>query len=750
MKDNTRQMLFFVAFAIVLLLLFSGIILSTASGKALIGSQSVLPDSSRIIELRQYVGDSFVLTEDTIRADVLVLDGTLTISGTIYGDVYVFSGNVSLRRTARIYGHIVISDGELFELDGNAIAGDVLELFDGRTRYTERRDMEGICKPIARFKEGLDVVHDQPLDGNSLVELGDVSVQGLVNGDLVVMDGDVFLGATSVVLGHVIALNGDVFTSSGGRITGQKVSLLLSEVIVPLEEPAEPDLPEADLDIDAEIEDFYFKSRKEGDIFRFMGDVHIKANEAIDGDIMVTRGDAQIAGEVNGDIVVIAGDIFLTPGAFVDGDVVSIGGKIHRDPGGTVTGDLVETSGHRLVKHIDSADNAEDIDTDFEFDSNEWHESNPGDYGKSDGLFRYNRVEALFLGFKYDFPGDYWASPDHSRFTFQGHLGYGFNSNQWRFSADIGRRLFTNIPFYIGGRVYDLTETADEWLLTNYENSAAAFFLNEDFLDYYRRTGYAGYIKQRLAPHFEISAAYQVDKFRNMKKVTNWSLFYKNRRFQGNPLIDEVDNLKSASLNLLLDTRDDRDRTMQGWFIDGSAILAGADFDNDGILLESTGKQVDFERYLLDVRYFQPLGMDETIALRFRAGTSRGYLPLQYQFDMGGLGSMRGHPYKYFQNGNRMLLGNIEYRVLGNRDRFGNIFIDDLGLVLFCDYGLVWNTASPASFRDGFDGIDCSDFHTDLGVSLMTGDGSFRVNFAKRVDVGDQPWEITCRFLQVF
>ena len=87
MRDNTRQMLFFVALAIVFLLLFSGIILSTANGSEVADDQAVPADSIVLLELKQYEGDAFVAADETIETDILVTGGTLTVAGTIYGDV---------------------------------------------------------------------------------------------------------------------------------------------------------------------------------------------------------------------------------------------------------------------------------------------------------------------------------------------------------------------------------------------------------------------------------------------------------------------------------------------------------------------------------------------------------------------------------------------------------------------------------------------------------------------------------------
>jgi hypothetical protein len=57
--------------------------------------------------------------------------------------------------------------------------------------------------------------------------------------------------------------------------------------------------------------------------------------------VAVLRGSARIAGEIEGDLVVLGGGVVLEPEARVDGDVFVLGGAVEARPGAQVTGRTV-------------------------------------------------------------------------------------------------------------------------------------------------------------------------------------------------------------------------------------------------------------------------------------------------------------------------------------------------------------------------------------------------------------------------
>lgn len=75
-----------------------------------------------------------------------------------------------------------------------------------------------------------------------------------------------------------------------------------------------------------------------------VGDFSLGSSETHRGHLVVLRGNADIAGRLEGNVVTLDGDIVLRPGAAINGDILAIGGTI-RDHGGRVTGSSAVLSG---------------------------------------------------------------------------------------------------------------------------------------------------------------------------------------------------------------------------------------------------------------------------------------------------------------------------------------------------------------------------------------------------------------------
>jgi len=80
---------------------------------------------------------------------------------------------------------------------------------------------------------------------------------------------------------------------------------------------------------------------KSGDIMRVGSDITIEADQEVQGDVLAIRGDVTVDGHVEGNVVSMGGDIYLSETARVDGDVVCMGGKLHEDTGAIVGGQRV-------------------------------------------------------------------------------------------------------------------------------------------------------------------------------------------------------------------------------------------------------------------------------------------------------------------------------------------------------------------------------------------------------------------------
>ncbi len=740
-----RQLIFVILLLLAFILVVAALLLSNGSFAAVIDDEGQAKKA-----LNRYNDVDVVIGEDEkVYADFFIADGVLTIHGEIYGDVVAIWSEVQIKRTARIFGNIVSYHSEIKKDEDSKIAGDLISISSFRVRISDFREIPGYRTEYHLFSKRSDdegnmqvvIGKDETISGDVIVFGKELSVKGKVDGDLYCLDGDVYLAESAAVDGHAINFDGRLEVAPNALVTGELFDGASEVGVVEQQEKFD----ERDEEIQEDIERRFLRSRskRKSDIFRFWGNVTIEEDEVISGSVVVMKGKALIRGEVDGEVVSIFGDVELDSLGYVSGDVVSVGGKIYRDRGSFVGGDVVQTT-WRGVKVEDDKQHVDVGWTGVQVkpkDEDEWERRksstrNYDDDVESDNfMFRYNRVEGLFLGVRV--PRNDWYKENRFSVSVYGHAGYGFQNKDGRFQVGIERRFFS---MSVGAEAHDLTDTQDRWIMSTFENSLAAFFLREDFHDFYRRNGASAYLTQNITPHFSITAGYQKDKYHNMKKETNWSLFGGNKKFRDNPLIDELE-LKSGYLKITLDTRNDFKYPTQGWFINLLGEFAGPDFENAGL---------DFDRYILDIRRYQPIGYGENFDFRLRAGSARGFLPTQFRFDLGGISTLRGYKFKEFKDGDRMILGNAEYRLYGPRGILNHLWFNDVNLILFADAGLVWNAVDKSGACKSFDDIEWDDLMTDVGIAFSNYEGNVRVSVAKQMHDKDKPLVVTFRIRKPF
>jgi hemolysin activation/secretion protein len=164
---------------------------------------------------------------------------------------------------------------------------------------------------------------------------------------------------------------------------------------------------------------------------------------------------------------------------------------------------------------------------------------------------------------------------------------------------------------------------------------------------------------------------------------------------------------------------------------------------------EDFGSDFGFQRFMIDVRRYLYLTSNENIDARIRLGSTSGELPGQLAFDLGGVGSLRGYRHKEFRDSDRLLLGNLEYRLCFGRVAPG--VLEDYQLIPFYDFGLAWASNDSSSLAAGFDQLKASRLKTDVGIGLSLGaDDRLRIDLARRLDDRDQPMVASIRIHRIF
>jgi hypothetical protein len=70
-----------------------------------------------------------------------------------------------------------------------------------------------------------------------------------------------------------------------------------------------------------------------------LGDFSVGSDEALEGNLLVVQGTADLYGRLDGNLVTVDGDVIVHPGALVSGDILALGGEV-RDMGGEIGGEI--------------------------------------------------------------------------------------------------------------------------------------------------------------------------------------------------------------------------------------------------------------------------------------------------------------------------------------------------------------------------------------------------------------------------
>jgi hypothetical protein len=367
--------------------------------------------------------------------------------------------------------------------------------------------------------------------------------------------------------------------------------------------------------------------------------------------------------------------------------------------------------------------------------------SYPWEHAGNDFLFRYNRVEGLFLGL--GSPETYhWEGRHMSLF---GTGGYGFAAHRWRYSAGIAQQFGARASMVeFGAEGHNLTDTQDQWVIEEGENTLAALFLRDDYRDYYARKGFSlwtgNYWRWRNSD-LQFRVAYLADRYESLYQNADWALFGGDKRFRLNPAVDE------GRMKSILTTLEFHQSRGKRYFFTGWSANASAEFSPKGVKGD-----FDFNRYILDLRGYLSLSDYDNINVRLRAASATGDVPMQKWFDVGGLGTLPAFGFKEF-NGNRLLLGNVEYivngKIIDDAKLFPTWLLRNLNLIFFADAGYVNIADKQESFINGFDGLNSDTIKWDWGLGIGSRDGKVRLGFAWRTDVS-KPVKVFIRLSRPF
>ncbi|MDB4905702.1 MAG: hypothetical protein JWO05_486 [Gemmatimonadetes bacterium] len=205
------------------------------------------------------------------------------------------------------------------------------------------------------------------------------------------------------------------------------------------------------------------------------GDVHLERDSSYATTIIVVGRDATVASHVNGDVIVVGGNLFVRPGAQVEGRAIAIGGGAYGSMLGIVRGGLQEYRDETfLVQPLGSNSYALDYRRIREGESPPF--TLPGLYGL--GIPAYDRVDGLSLRFAPLLSLRNHTVQVEPRITWRTNLGA--IDPELAVDAQPTRRDRLKL------RVGRTTLTNDGWIYSTLLNSASTLGLGLDTRNYWR------------------------------------------------------------------------------------------------------------------------------------------------------------------------------------------------------------------------------------------------------------------------
>ena len=420
-------------------------------------------------------------------------------------------------------------------------------------------------------------------------------------------------------------------------------------------------------DLPSDVEDWVVEYVNDPKTIRFTGPLPFWSNFQIDtgkvttGNIAVLRASISIAGTVEGNLVVVNGDLHFEHGGKVTGNVTVVGGRVEgkyavaTNIGGTLAvygtslSYVVDGRKIRLRRRGSGGSGAVSRvsrigDTDFKVR-----------FGRT-----YNRVEGLPVTFGPLFRTG-GSNPLRAKMfaIWRTESGDLRDRDELGYDVDFQQFLGGYRRYSIGVRARSVIQPIEDWLLTDLENALSAFLLHRDYRDYYERRGWSGYLTAQVpSTALALRLEYLKEDHGFAPVEGPWSLRSNGEPWRPQPRVAEGE-LHAVEGRLTLDTRNDVEDPSTGWWIQ-TRVLRGVggslsiprseDYDRERSgLVRPREVDTGFTSGFLDLRRYNRAGPRTQLNLRVVLGGSLTESPLPPQFQRalgGGEGWISGrHPF---------------------------------------------------------------------------------------------------------
>jgi hypothetical protein len=484
---------------------------------------------------------------------------------------------------------------------------------------------------------------------------------------------------------------------------------------------------------------------------RLGGETRIGPGTTIRGGVAVLAATLVVEGTVEGDIVVINGNLEVRPGALIAGTALVTGGDAIIIAPGTVSGGVTlyreplrfRYQGNRIAYVPVALEPGVSAGVDLPF-------------GRTDLLIAshgaYNRVEGLpiAIGPRVRFRGSH---PTTARALLIARTAAASELDPRRFGYDV-RAEQVVVPaagLMLGLRLFSEVAPIENWNVSDRESALAAFVLHRDYRDHYERDGWTFFARlSRSGTPYTITAEYRDEEHVSRRPSNPLTLLDNNASWRPQPSIAEG-ALRSVAVALDYDTRNEQRDPSAGWRVMlelerglGGGIANPVSGSAAGQPEPRPGRTGFLETHI-DVRRYARLTPYSRLAVRVLGAGSLDAraLPPQRQHALGGEGSLpgyrlfefdcgarlttvelRGETFHPYYGCDRVALVQLEYQAnfpyarrlaeaAGIASPLGHL----VRWVAFFDAGRAWNESGAADGRLGGE----SDFSADAGVGLRVG-----------------------------
>jgi hypothetical protein len=273
---------------------------------------------------------------------------------------------------------------------------------------------------------------------------------------------------------------------------------------------------------------------------RLTGEARITVGSELRGAVAVLGGPMILGGRVDGDVVVINGDLRLESTAEITGRAIVVGGTVSGPGLARLAGSVssyrpplrYRHDGDALVYTAPRPQTGFAAGRDFGFARTDLLVAARSDYNRVEGLpiwigprLRLGNTNPTLLEALAIYRSSAGLRIDTDR------IGYTVRAEQFLGGGRTAR---------IGLRAYSEMAPVEQWGLSDRENSLATFVLHTDYRDSYEREGWAAYVRlERAGWPYDITVEYRDEIQRSVAPSSPWSLFDNQNAWRPEPIVAE-------------------------------------------------------------------------------------------------------------------------------------------------------------------------------------------------------------------